>query len=76
MPHLRPRPRCTPARSPESESVALDAVIAQHIRRVLAMTGGKVGGAGGVADLLQINPSTLRKRMRKVAIPFGRKAKY
>ena len=56
------------------EVLALDLVMAQHIRRVLEMTGGKVGGEGGSAHLLQINPSTLRKRMRKLGIPFGRKA--
>jgi transcriptional regulator with GAF, ATPase, and Fis domain len=58
-------------RQPE-EILALDDVVSQYIRRVLELTGGKVGGKGGAADLLRINPSTLRKRMRKLAIPFGR----
>ncbi|MCP4406034.1 MAG: sigma-54-dependent Fis family transcriptional regulator [bacterium] len=55
------------------ERLALDEVVSGHIRRVLDMTGGKVGGEGGAADLLQMNPSTLRKKMRKLGIPFGRK---
>ncbi len=58
----------------DEECLALDEVVSGHIHRVLAMTGGKVGGEGGAADLLQINPSTLRKKMRKLGIPFGRKA--
>jgi transcriptional regulator with GAF, ATPase, and Fis domain len=58
-------------RQPE-EVLALNDVVSQYIRRVLELTGGKVGGKGGAAELLHINPSTLRKRMRKLGIPFGR----
>jgi len=54
----------------------LDAVIIKHISRVMSRTKGKIGGPGGAAHLLGINPSTLRKRMRKLKIPFGRKATY
>jgi transcriptional regulator with GAF, ATPase, and Fis domain len=57
------------------DSLALDTVVSGHIRRVLTMADGKVGGEGGAAQLLQINASTLRKRMRKLGISFGRKAK-
>jgi DNA-binding protein Fis len=39
------------------------------------MTSGRVGGKQGAAYLLNINPSTLRKKMRKLGIPFGRKAR-
>jgi transcriptional regulator with GAF, ATPase, and Fis domain len=41
---------------------------ANHIRRALAATKGKVHGPGGAADLLGINPNTLRSRMRKLGI--------
>ena len=57
------------------DTQALDEVVSTHIRRVLEMTEGRIGGEGGAARLLKINPSTLRKRMRKLGIPFGRKAK-
>jgi len=57
------------------DTLALDEIVSRHIRRVLEMTGGRVGGERGAAKLLQINPSTLRKRMRKLGIPFGRKTK-
>jgi transcriptional regulator with GAF, ATPase, and Fis domain len=53
-------------------SLSLDEILSHHIRRVLKMTNGRVGGEGGAADLLQINSSTLRKKMKKLHIPFGR----
>jgi transcriptional regulator with GAF, ATPase, and Fis domain len=56
------------------KSLSFDEILSHHIRRVLKMTDGRVGGEGGAADLLQVNPSTLRKRMKKLHIPFGRKA--
>ena len=46
----------------------LDAVTAEHIRRMLAATGGRVAGRGGAAELLGVNPSTLRSRMKKLGI--------
>jgi len=41
---------------------------------VLHMTGGRIEGGQGAADLLGINPRTLRSRMEKLGIPFGRRA--
>jgi len=55
------------------ELLNLDTVEASHIRRILKMTNGIVHGAGGAAALLGINPSTLRSRMKKLGIPYGRK---
>ena len=54
---------------------SLDEVMARHIKRALTMAKGRIQGVGGAAELLSINPSTLRKRMRKLGIDFGRKAK-
>jgi transcriptional regulator with GAF, ATPase, and Fis domain len=59
----------------EEMTETLDAVVSRHIQRVLARTGGKVNGPNGAAALLGINPSTLRNRMKKLGIPFGRKQK-
>lgn len=56
--------------------LALDKVIQRHIRKVLQLTGGKVEGRGGAAELLAMNPRTLQSRMRKLGIPFGRKHKH
>jgi len=44
-------------------------------RRVLEMTNGRVHGKGGAAELLGINPSTLRYRMNQLGIPYGRKSR-
>jgi hydrogenase-4 transcriptional activator len=48
--------------------VPLDAVIKRHIEAALAETHGRVEGRHGAARLLQINPHTLRARMRKLRI--------
>jgi transcriptional regulator with GAF, ATPase, and Fis domain len=48
----------------------LNAVIKQHITRVLRMTGGKIHGPRGAGELLAINPNTLRYKMKKLGIPF------
>ena len=50
----------------------LDEVTADHIKRALEHSGGKVHGPGGAGDLLGINPNTLRHRMRNLGITFGR----
>jgi len=59
---------------PDEDSLALDQVVSRHILRVLEITGGQVGGRNGAAKLLQLNPSTLRQKMRKLHIPFGKRA--
>jgi transcriptional regulator with GAF, ATPase, and Fis domain len=51
----------------------LDDVEARHIEAVLNKVGRKVSGKGGAAEVLGINPNTLRHRMRKLGIGFGRK---
>lgn len=63
-------PVSTSANDPEI--LDLDTLIAEHIRHVLELTKGKVHGSGGAAELLGINPSTLRYRMQKLGIPYGR----
>jgi transcriptional regulator with GAF, ATPase, and Fis domain len=51
----------------------LDEVMSLHIGKVLKMTKGKIHGPGGAAELLGINPNTLRGRMSKLGIMYGRK---
>jgi hypothetical protein len=46
----------------------LDAAMSAHIRRVLTATAGRVEGPHGAARLLDINPHTLRARMRKLGL--------
>jgi transcriptional regulator with GAF, ATPase, and Fis domain len=57
----------------EQASQRLDELQARHIEAVLNKVGRRVSGRGGAADLLGINPNTLRHRMRKLGIRFGRK---
>jgi len=53
----------------------LDSVVRGHIEEVLRACSGHVEGAAGAAKVLGLNPSTLRFRMRRLGIPYGRKAK-
>jgi transcriptional regulator with GAF, ATPase, and Fis domain len=53
---------------------SLDEINAQHIRQALGMAGGKINGPGGAAQILGLNPNTLRARMNKLKIPYGRKS--
>jgi transcriptional regulator with GAF, ATPase, and Fis domain len=59
----------------EPEIYKLDEVISHHIRKILSGTNGKIHGPGGAAHLLGINPSTLRNRMNKLGIRYGRGSK-
>ncbi len=55
-----------------AEPLELDMVMARHIESVLKMCDGRVEGEKGAARLLNIHPSTLRKRMKKLGVSFGR----
>lgn len=49
----------------------LETVEREHIRKTLVRSGGRIEGAGGAAELLCLNPSTLRGRMRRLGIRRG-----
>jgi len=68
-----PRPLNRQNQNQENDPLDLDRIMARHIAGVLAQTNGRIEGDKGAARLLNIHPSTLRKRMRKLGIPFGRK---
>jgi transcriptional regulator with GAF, ATPase, and Fis domain len=59
-------------RHPDVAIGHLDNMIAVYIKRALVQTGGKVEGKDGAARMLGLNPSTLRGRMKKLGIPYGR----
>ncbi len=50
----------------------MDQAMAKHIERALELTFGRVEGKGGAAELLNINPHTLRSRMKKLGVACGR----
>jgi transcriptional regulator with GAF, ATPase, and Fis domain len=52
------------------EIVPLDDAIRRHIESALAACGGCIEGPRGAAQLLKINPHTLRGRMRKLQIDW------
>ncbi|MBL0714492.1 MAG: sigma 54-interacting transcriptional regulator [Desulfosarcina sp.] len=51
----------------------LDEVVTGHIQRVLALSGGRINGPRGAAALLDVHPNTLRHRMNKLGITYGRR---
>ncbi len=55
------------------ETITLNEMEARYIRSVLEKTAWRVKGPGGAAELLDINPSTLRFRMKKHGIARPRK---
>ncbi|MDQ1707923.1 MAG: formate hydrogenlyase transcriptional activator, partial [Pyrinomonadaceae bacterium] len=48
--------------------VTLDELERQYIKDVLRHTGGAIAGKGGAAEILGLPSSTLRSRMKKLAI--------
>jgi DNA-binding protein Fis len=53
----------------------LDEANAVHITEVLKLAKGKIDGPGGAAELLGINPSTLRSRLDKLGIGYRRRGR-
>lgn len=58
--------------SPDDSQETLSAAMKRHIETALERTGGRIEGARGAAKILGINPHTLRARMRKLRIDWGR----
>jgi transcriptional regulator with GAF, ATPase, and Fis domain len=65
------------AEEPARDAVpTLDQVMTEHILQALRRCGGRIHGPGGTAEMLGVNPNTLRKRMDKLGIPYGRRRPY
>ncbi len=64
-----------PAPLKEGSYLTLRNIEEMHIRQAMEKTGGKIEGPDGAAALLDMNPGTLRSKMRKLGIPFGKAAK-
>jgi len=56
-------------------NLTLDEAMRVHIEGVLRQTRGKIQGKDGAAAMLGIHSSTLRSRMEKLGVAYGRKAK-
>lgn len=57
--------------TPRSRFQTLDDAVKQHIESALALAHGRIEGRRGAAALLDINPHTLRARMRKLKIDWA-----
>lgn len=55
------------------ELVNFNTAVAQYIQKALIATNGKIEGKDGAAEILEINPSTLRAKMRKLGIQRKKK---
>ena len=65
----------TPSPAPHAVPLpTLDAITAEHIRKAMRASRGKIQGTGGAAELLGLQANTLRARMRKLGVPYGRAA--
>jgi transcriptional regulator with GAF, ATPase, and Fis domain len=51
-----------------NQMASLDKIQQQHILHILNETGWKIDGVGGAAEILQMKPSTLRNRMKKLGV--------
>ncbi|MBW2366422.1 MAG: sigma-54-dependent Fis family transcriptional regulator [Deltaproteobacteria bacterium] len=58
----------TPAPDASTEFESLDELNRNHIQQVLTSTRGKLFGPDGAAEILKVNPQTLRSKMRKLGI--------
>ena len=63
--------KSTSATAPDAVE-PLNAIVRRHIETALALTKGRVEGPYGAAVLLNINPHTLRAKMRKLGIDWKR----
>lgn len=65
-------PAPAPPTEPAEEVRPLAGAMRRHIIHALRETGGRIEGPRGAAALLEINPHTLRARMRKLGIEWSR----
>ena len=56
-----------------SRTVSLEEVERRHIMEVLTLTGWRIKGPQGAAELLKLKPSTLYSTMARLGIATGRK---
>lgn len=65
-----------PVQDSKETVLSMDEMSRLHILNCLKLTKGRIEGEDGAAEILGMNPSTLRSRMRKLDIKFGRGQSY
>ncbi len=73
-PQVSPVHKETSDGTPNKTLLSLDEMTILHIRQALVMAGGKINGDGGAAQILGLHPNTLRTKMNKLGILYGRKS--
>jgi transcriptional regulator with GAF, ATPase, and Fis domain len=71
FPHLDailPESKSAPPGEDHSRALTMNEMMKRHIISVLNLTHGKIEGRGGAAEILNMKPSTLRSRMRKLGV--------
>jgi len=72
VPEASPTPPIRPSQAQNREvPLTLDEAMKRHIEQVLDQVGGQIEGKKGAAQLLDINPHTLRARMRKLGVRWS-----
>lgn len=56
------------AKSPFDDGPSIDEIQRRYIRHVLQITGGRISGPGGAAEILGIPRTTLNARMKKLGL--------
>lgn len=51
---------------------SFDGILKNHIEEVLEVTNGKINGPDGAAAVLGVHPNTVRHRVKKLGIRYGR----
>lgn len=52
----------------DEATLSLDEVQRRHILKIVDLAGGQIRGSGGAAEVLGVNPTTLRSRMQRLGI--------
>jgi transcriptional regulator with GAF, ATPase, and Fis domain len=73
--HKQHTPNVFSIENNSGDILPIDVAMAKHIQSALDLCAGRIHGDKGAAKILKINPSTLRKRMKKLNIPFGKNIK-
>jgi transcriptional regulator with GAF, ATPase, and Fis domain len=47
---------------------SFDEMVKAHLKKALTVTGGKIYGKGGAAEILRIKPTTLQSKLKKYGI--------
>lgn len=69
---LEPTTSAAAPRADDGAPATLEDLERSHIDRVLRLTNGRLYGEGGAAEILGINPNTLRSRMKKLGLGGAR----